>query len=54
MRAGRTNSFVATGRVLKLTKTNAVLAADLDDDTGRRIATGTVISALVTDIGRLA
>lgn len=54
MRAGGTKSFVATGRVLKLTKTNAVLAADLDDDTGRRIATGTVVSALVTDIGRLA
>jgi uncharacterized protein (TIGR00369 family) len=54
LRAGATKSFVATGRVLKLTKTNAVLGADLDDDTGRRIATITVVSQLLTDLGRIA
>lgn len=54
LRAGRATSFVATGRVLKLTKTNAVLGADLDDDTGRRIATATVVSQFITDIARMA
>jgi acyl-coenzyme A thioesterase PaaI-like protein len=44
---------VATGRVLKLTRTNAVLAADLDDDADRRIATVTVVSQLITDLSRL-
>lgn len=53
LRAGKAMSFVATGRVLKLTKTNAILGADLDDDTGRRIATATVVSGLITDIARL-
>lgn len=53
LRAGRTESFTATGRVLKLTKTNAILGADLDDDTGRRIASATIVSQLITDIGRL-
>jgi acyl-coenzyme A thioesterase PaaI-like protein len=54
LRAGTAKAYVATGRVLKLTKTNAVLGADLDDDTGRRIATVTVVSQLITDISRLA
>lgn len=54
LRAGTAKTYVATGRVLKLTKTNAVLGADLDDDTGRRIATATVVSQLITDISRLA
>jgi acyl-coenzyme A thioesterase PaaI-like protein len=54
LRAGTAKTYVATGRVLKLTKTNAVLGADLDDDTGRRIATVTVVSQLITDISRLA
>ncbi|CDO86527.1 hypothetical protein AWC29_09645 [Mycobacterium triplex] len=53
LRAGTAKSYVATGRVLKLTKTNAVLGADLDDDNGRQIATITVVSQLITDIGRL-
>lgn len=53
LRAGRATSFVATGRVLKLTKTNAVLSADLDDDGGRRIATATVVSQFITDLARL-
>lgn len=53
LRAGTANSYVVTGRVLKLTKANAVLGADLDDDTGRRIATVTVVSQLITDISRL-
>jgi uncharacterized protein (TIGR00369 family) len=53
LRAGSAKSFVATGRVLKLTRTNAVLAADLDDDADRRIATVTVVSQLITDLSRL-
>jgi uncharacterized protein (TIGR00369 family) len=53
LRAGTAKSFVATGRVLKLTRTNAVLAADLDDDADRRIATATVVSQLITDLSRL-
>ncbi|WAC91257.1 hotdog domain-containing protein [Mycobacterium sp. Aquia_213] len=53
LRGGTANSYEATGRVLKLTKTNAVLGADLDDDTGRRIASITVVSQLITDISRL-
>ncbi|WP_301149489.1 PaaI family thioesterase [Mycobacterium simiae] len=53
LRAGTAKSYVATGRVLKLTKTNAVLGADLDDDSGRRIATVTVVSQLITDLSRL-
>lgn len=53
LRGGTAKSYLATGRVLKLTKTNAVLGADLDDDTGRRIATISVVSQLITDISRL-
>jgi uncharacterized protein (TIGR00369 family) len=54
LRAATAKSYVATGRVLKMTKTNAVLGADLDDDAGRRIATITVVSQLLTDLTRLA
>jgi hypothetical protein len=54
LRGGTAKSYVATGRVLKLTKTNAMLGADLDDDAGRRIATISVVSQLITDIGRLS
>ncbi|MCV7409981.1 hypothetical protein AWC05_23045 [Mycobacterium florentinum] len=53
LRSGTAKGYVATGRVLKLTKTNAVLDADLDDETGRRIASITVVSQLLTDISRL-
>jgi acyl-coenzyme A thioesterase PaaI-like protein len=53
LRAGSAKSYVATGRVLKLTRATAVLGADLDDDTGRRIATVTLVSQLITDISRL-
>lgn len=53
LRGGTAKSYVVTGRVLKPTKTNAVLGADLDDDTGRRIASITVVSQLITDLGRL-
>ncbi|WP_157900666.1 PaaI family thioesterase [Mycobacterium rhizamassiliense] len=54
LRAGAAKSYVATGRILKLTRTNAVLGADLDDDEGRRIATLTLVSQLITDLSRLA
>jgi acyl-coenzyme A thioesterase PaaI-like protein len=54
LRAGTTPSYTATGRVLKLTRTNAVLGADLDDENGRQIATVTIISQLITDLARLA
>jgi acyl-coenzyme A thioesterase PaaI-like protein len=54
LRGGTAKSYVATGRVLKLTKTNAMLGADLDDDAGRRIATIAVVSQLITDLGRLS
>jgi acyl-coenzyme A thioesterase PaaI-like protein len=54
LRAATAKSYVATGRVMKLTRATAVLGADLDDDTGRRIATVTLVSQLITDISRLA
>jgi acyl-coenzyme A thioesterase PaaI-like protein len=53
LRAGSAKSYVATGRVLKLTRATAVLGADLDDDAGRRIATVTLVSQLITDISKL-
>lgn len=53
LRAGTAKSYMATGRVLKVTKSNAVLAADLDDDAERRIASITLVSQLITDISRL-
>lgn len=51
--AGTTKSYVVTGRVLKLTRATAVLGADLEDGAGRRIATVTLVSQLITDISRL-
>jgi acyl-coenzyme A thioesterase PaaI-like protein len=53
LRAGTAKVYVATGRVVKRSKTNAVLSADLDDDTGRRIATASVVCTLITDLSRL-
>jgi acyl-coenzyme A thioesterase PaaI-like protein len=53
LRGGTAKSYVATGRMLKLTRVTAVLGADLDDDAGRRIATVTVVSQLITDLSRL-
>ncbi|OBA60372.1 hypothetical protein A5647_00955 [Mycobacterium sp. 1100029.7] len=53
LRGATATAYVATGRVLKLTRTNAMLGADLDDDAGRRIATITVVSQLLTDLSRL-
>jgi uncharacterized protein (TIGR00369 family) len=53
LHAGTANSYVATGRVLKLTRTNAVLGADLVDGEGRAIATLTLVSQLITDLTRL-
>lgn len=53
LRGGTAKSYVATGRVLKLTRATAALAADLEDDAGRQIATVSVVSQLVTDLNRL-
>lgn len=53
LRGGTAKSYVATGRVLKLTRATAALAADLEDDAGRQIATVSVVSQLITDLGRL-
>jgi uncharacterized protein (TIGR00369 family) len=54
MRAGTAPTYTATGRVLKLTRASAVLAADLEDEAGDLVATATVVSQLITDLGRLA
>jgi acyl-coenzyme A thioesterase PaaI-like protein len=53
LRPATTKSFVATGRVLGLTQAMATLGADLADETGRRVATITVVSQLIADLGRL-
>lgn len=53
LRPATTQSFVATGRVLKLTRATATLVADLEDETGRQVATITVVSQLITDLSRL-
>jgi len=53
LRAGTARSYVATGRVVKLSRTTAVLGADLEDDTGIQIATVILVSQLVTDLSRL-
>lgn len=45
---GTTKSYVSSAKVLKLTKTNAILSADLDDATGMRIASMTVVSQLIS------
>jgi uncharacterized protein (TIGR00369 family) len=54
LRAATAKSYVATGRVLKLTRATAALGADLDDDAGRRIATVTLVTQFITDLGRMA
>jgi uncharacterized protein (TIGR00369 family) len=53
LRPATTKSFVATGRVLKLTRATATLDADLEDESGRHIATIVVVSQLITDLSRL-
>jgi acyl-coenzyme A thioesterase PaaI-like protein len=53
LRAGSAKSYLATGRVLKLTSVAAVLGADLEDDDGRQIATVTLVSQLIKDVSRL-
>jgi uncharacterized protein (TIGR00369 family) len=52
LRAGRGSSFVATARVLKVTSVSAVLGADLADEQGRPIASGSVVTQLIKDIAR--
>ena len=54
LRGARTASYSATGHILKLSRSNALLAADLDDETGTRIATATIVSYLLTDPDRLS
>lgn len=53
LRPGTAARYVATGRVIKVSRTSAVLAADLDDDQGRRIATLGAVTHLMTDLARL-
>jgi acyl-coenzyme A thioesterase PaaI-like protein len=53
LRAGTAKSYVATGHVIKLTSVAAVLGADLTDDTGRLIASLTLVSQLIKDLSRL-
>jgi acyl-coenzyme A thioesterase PaaI-like protein len=45
LRTGTAMSYVATGRLVKLTSVSAVLGADLTDDEGRLIATVTLASS---------
>jgi hypothetical protein len=53
LRAGTAKSYVATGRLIKLTSVTAVLGADLTDDNGQMIATVSLVSQLVKDLSRL-
>ena len=53
LRAGTAKSYVATGRLIKLTRDSAVLGADLTDDKGQLIATVSLVSQLVKDVSRL-
>jgi uncharacterized protein (TIGR00369 family) len=53
LRAGTTESYVATGSVIKLTSVTAVLGADLNDENGQLIATVSLVSQLVKDLSRL-
>jgi uncharacterized protein (TIGR00369 family) len=53
LRPATTKSFVATGRVLGLTRATATLGADLADETGRQVATIVVVSQLIADLSRL-
>jgi len=48
LRAGTAALYLATGPVIKVSRTSAVLAADLDDDQGRRIATLSAVTHLMT------
>lgn len=54
LRAATGSSYVATGRVVKLMRATVVLSAELEDESGVLIATGTVVSQLITDVSRLA
>jgi hypothetical protein len=51
MRAEKAPTYTATGRVLKLTRATGVLAAALEDEAGETVATATVVSQLITDLG---
>jgi acyl-coenzyme A thioesterase PaaI-like protein len=53
LRPATTKSFVATGRVLGLTRATATLGSDLEDETGRQTATIVVVAQLISDLGRL-
>ena len=53
LRAGTSPTYTAIGRVVKLTHATAVLSADLEDESGRSIATAIVISQPITDLNRL-
>jgi acyl-coenzyme A thioesterase PaaI-like protein len=53
LRPGQGERFVAEGRVHKVTTTSAFLGADLFDERGRRIASASVVSHLITDLSRL-
>lgn len=51
LRAGTGSSFIATARMLSLTRTSALLRADLADEQGRAIASASV-AANLRDITR--
>jgi acyl-coenzyme A thioesterase PaaI-like protein len=53
LRPATTKALVATGRVLKLTCATATLGAELEDESGRQVATVTVVSQLIADLSRL-
>jgi acyl-coenzyme A thioesterase PaaI-like protein len=53
LRAGTAKSYIATGRIIKLTSVSALLGADLHDDKGQLIATVSVLSQLLKDLSRL-
>ena len=51
--AGTATSYLAIGRVFKLTRTNAVLDAELVGEEGRTLVTVTAISQLIRDLDGL-
>jgi acyl-coenzyme A thioesterase PaaI-like protein len=51
LRAGTGSVFVVTARVLSLTRTSAVLGADVADKPGRSVASASVVAQL-RDISR--
>lgn len=53
LRAGKGSLFVVTARMLAVTRTSAVLGADLADEQGRPIASASVVAQL-RDITRYA